>query len=368
MGVFLAIFIMMTTGSVAIFMVVRTRRNQHPTNEKSRIVIIHLFASMLMVSVDLIFGGHDLLLRLPLDMIFSLFPMLLITSSVWAEDVSLKLSKYSSVFVWLLTLFYVLQKTGFVLPLSSMTFVTMSGVASIVICLIFLLSVFLRMREIRQVMKNGNVWSSVCLTMDVIYMLTFVLHVIALLTAARVSMAHARLAAFLVSLLFVCEIAALALRICLDSLFVIWRRHERSIVESMKISQTDVAQDTSKINDLYKDIYTRIVTLFETEKPYLNSELTINDIVKVIFTNKLYISRAISQFTGRNFCQFVNYYRVLYSIQLFRENPDLKVIDLATRSGFNSTVSFSMAFRLYMSECPSDWCRKEKFKINRRKK
>ena len=136
----------------------------------------------------------------------------------------------------------------------------------------------------------------------------------------------------------------------------------------MKISHSDVSQDTSKINDIYKEIYTRLVAFFEEEKPYLNSELTINDIVKVTFTNKLYISRAISQFTGKNFCQFVNYYRVNYSIQLFRDNPDLKVIELATRSGFNSTVSYSMAFRLYMSETPSDWCRKEKMKLCRRKK
>ena len=136
----------------------------------------------------------------------------------------------------------------------------------------------------------------------------------------------------------------------------------------MKISHADVTRDSSKIDDIYKDIYTRLVTLFETDKPYLNSELTIQDIVKVTFTNKLYISRAISQFTGRNFCQFVNYYRVLHSIQLFRDNPDLKVIELATRSGFNSNVSYSMAFRLYMSELPSDWCRREKLKIKRAKK
>ena len=101
---------------------------------------------------------------------------------------------------------------------------------------------------------------------------------------------------------------------------------------------------------------------------YLNSSLTINDVVKVVFTNKLYISRAISQFTGRNFCQFVNYYRVTYSVRTFRDNPALKVAELALMSGFNSVVSFSMAFRLYMGESPSDWCRKERSRLIRRKK
>jgi AraC-like DNA-binding protein len=164
------------------------------------------------------------------------------------------------------------------------------------------------------------------------------------------------------------QLIALGLRAVQDSLFVIWQRHERRIVESMKMSQTDIVHSSSKTNELYGDIYARLVALFEADKPYLDSELTINDVVKKIFTNKLYISRAISRFTGKNFCQFVNYYRVSYSIKLFRDNPDLKVAELANQSGFNSTVSFSMAFRLYMTECPSDWCRKERNKIVRGKK
>jgi transcriptional regulator GlxA family with amidase domain len=47
-------------------------------------------------------------------------------------------------------------------------------------------------------------------------------------------------------------------------------------------------------------------------------------------------------------------------MQCFRENPDLKIYELATMSGFNSIVSYNMAFRLFMGENPSEWCRKEK--------
>jgi AraC-like DNA-binding protein len=183
-----------------------------------------------------------------------------------------------------------------------------------------------------------------------------------------ISLSSARVVAVIVSVLLMLQFVALGLRVIQDSLFVIWHRHERRIVESMKMSQTDIVHSSSKTNELYGDIYARLVALFEADKPYLDSELTINDVVKKIFTNKLYISRAISRFTGRNFCQFVNYYRVSYSIKLFRDNPDLKVAELANQSGFNSTVSFSMAFRLYMTECPSDWCRKERSKIVRGKK
>ena len=135
----------------------------------------------------------------------------------------------------------------------------------------------------------------------------------------------------------------------------------------MKISYVEFSNDGSKDDEQYKDIYERVVAYFEESKPFLNGDLTINDVVKVVFTNKLYISRAISQYTGRNFCQFVNYYRVTYSVQLFRNNPDLKIVELANASGFNSVVSFNMAFRLYMNENPSDWCRKERLQAIRNK-
>ena len=103
-------------------------------------------------------------------------------------------------------------------------------------------------------------------------------------------------------------VAALGIRATDDVLFVFWRRQERRIIESMKITKVETAVDPCSIDDVYQDIYERVVAYFDAEKPFLDNELTINDLVKVLYSNKLYISRAISQFTGRNFCQFVNYY------------------------------------------------------------
>ena len=368
MSVFLAILIMMTTISVGIFLVVRVVKNEYPSTEKVRIALLHFVAVTLMHLSNILCGGDSLLLRLPLDMLVALFPMLIVVSSVWEEQSANKLSSYLTMFVWILTLFHILEYIGLFSVLAPINFIYLTGVVSILICFVFLFAIFLRLREIREIMRNGNVWSSVCLTMDFVYLLTIVVFVTALLISTRLSTTGAYIVSGIVALLMTVEHVALGIRAGSDSLFVICHRHERRIVESMKISQTEVQQDSSKIDDMYKNLYMRVVNLFETDKPYLNSELTINDIVKDTFTNKLYISRAISQFTGRNFCQFVNYYRVLHSIQIFRENPNLKVIEMATKSGFNSTVSFSAAFRLYMSESPSDWCRREKLKITRRKK
>lgn len=215
-----------------------------------------------------------------------------------------------------------------------------------------------RLRDLRSVMKAGTSWTIVCLITDVVY-------VIAVFLVAVFWLAEIRFMSFLA---IVGVYAALCFRIMTDSVFVFWRRQETLIVESMKVTSVTTAVDESRIDDIYKDLYERVLAYFETEKPYLDGELTINDLVKRLYSNKLYISRAISQFTGRNFCQFVNYYRVIHSIDCFRNNPDHKIHELASMSGFNSIVSYNMAFRLFMGENPSEWCRKEKSRLIKKKK
>ena len=256
MGVFLAILMMMTTGSVAVFVIVRAARSEYPTNARMRLVIVHLIAATVVVFCDLMTGDPSLILRLPFDMLMSLFPMLVITSSIGEEQLLLRLSKVLLSLVWLLVLYYVLRGVGVLSAISPEYFISLSGSIMMIKCLAFLFAISFRMREVRLVMRNGNVWTSVCFNIDVIYLLVVVIYVIALLLAARISVSYSYVVSFVVALLIACQIAVLGLRVALDSLFLIWRKHERRIVESMKISQTEVAQDSSKINGLYKDIHT----------------------------------------------------------------------------------------------------------------
>ena len=368
MGFFLAIFMMMTTVSVAVFAIVRSCRNKSLYNEKSRFVMTLMFLASLLILCDALFGGEYVELRLPLDMMVAILPLLAVTFSASEEQSSLRAGKILLLFPAALILFYIFQGSGLISVQRAVRFVLAAGGVSLLACLAYMMSMSLRLRSVNYVMSCGNVWSYATLTIDTVYCRFILFDMIFLNLSLCISLSSARIAAMIVSIMMLVKFAALGLRNILDSLFIIWQRHERRIVESMKMSVADIAQSTPKDNELYGDVYARLVALFEADKPYLDSELTIHDVVKKIFTNKLYISRAISRFTGRNFCQFVNYYRVTYSVKLFRDNPDLKVAELANRSGFNSTVSFSMAFRLYMAECPSDWCRKERNKIVHGKK
>ena len=213
--------------------------------------------------------------------------------------------------------------------------------------------VFRRVRDMKVVLRSGSVWNMLCISVDAVYVSAVLLYALLIpLVWEWVS-----------ALLLFSIAAALCIRIRNHSVFVCMSSHERCIVESMRLAHSDCVGDNTGEDVLYDNIYERVSRYFETERPYLNTNLTINDVVDSMYTNRLYISKAISHCTGRNFCQFVNYHRVTYAVELFRGNPQLKVVEMATLSGFNSTTTFNSAFRLYMGEKPGEWCRRERNRL-----
>ncbi|MCQ2166289.1 MAG: AraC family transcriptional regulator [Bacteroidales bacterium] len=120
-----------------------------------------------------------------------------------------------------------------------------------------------------------------------------------------------------------------------------------------------------KCNAYTRKIYESIITLFENEKPYLDSSLSIDDVARAVGTNRGYIAKAVKVYSGRNFCQFVNSYRIEYAKELFRNDRKIKVNQMASDSGFNSSTSFSIAFKMVHDIPPGEWCRQYKDKIKR---
>lgn len=232
---------------------------------------------------------------------------------------------------------------------------------------LYIRDIYVKLRALKNVMKMGSVWDSLTNSIDAVYMCTLssvtLLYYMAIILNGRA----AQYVSIIFSFLLFLYLLAQAYRVLNSSVFVLWANHERRIVESMKLTHLEMCGETPGNDQLYRTIYDRVLECFEKEKPYLNAELSINDIAEKVYTNKLYISKAISQHTGRNFCQFVNYYRVLHSIEIFRKNPKLKIIEIAARSGFNSSVSYTAAFRLYMGEKPGEWCKRERALLEKQK-
>ena len=113
----------------------------------------------------------------------------------------------------------------------------------------------------------------------------------------------------------------------------------------------------SRGESVSRDLYERCCMQMDERRPFLVDKFSLADLARSLYTNKAYLSRSINHFSGKNFRQFVNYYRVKYAMEQFAANKHLRVSELAMLSGFRSTVSFNMAFKIVTGETPSDWKR-----------
>lgn len=117
-----------------------------------------------------------------------------------------------------------------------------------------------------------------------------------------------------------------------------------------------------------RELFIRCCRYMELRKPFLVESFSLEDLSLAMFTNKLYLSQTINACTGRNFRNFVNNYRIMYAMDLFKKNNRLRVSDLSNLSGFHTPVSFNMAFKLMMDESPGAWCARTRLRNQRKTK
>lgn len=133
-------------------------------------------------------------------------------------------------------------------------------------------------------------------------------------------------------------------------------KRERKIDDMLKASlqggfKTEDEHEIARMKALYE----RCEDLMSTKKPFLDPDFSLEDLALTMFTNKVFLSRTVNSFSGRNFRQYINYHRIQYALSLLSKDPKLKITELSVLAGFNTPVSFTMAFKLNVGQTPSDY-------------
>ena len=95
--------------------------------------------------------------------------------------------------------------------------------------------------------------------------------------------------------------------------------------------------------------------MMEEKKPWLDGDFCVGQLAKRLFCNRAFLSKTINICSGHNFRWLVNYYRVLYASSLMKDDPYLKIEEVAKMSGFNTLPTFNSAFKYVMKERPSEY-------------
>jgi len=100
-----------------------------------------------------------------------------------------------------------------------------------------------------------------------------------------------------------------------------------------------------------------LLRYMEEKKPFLNAELTIQDIARELGIPKHHLTQAINEKLNKNFYTLVNEYRVedVKSRLLKDENKKFTLLAIAYDSGFNSKSAFNSIFKKITHMTPTEY-------------
>ena len=93
----------------------------------------------------------------------------------------------------------------------------------------------------------------------------------------------------------------------------------------------------------------------DKERGYLNPALSIEEIARVLNTNRTYVSKLVNLYYGMPFRDYLNKKRMDYARQLMMDEPDASLEYIAVKSGFQSATQFIRKFRETEGVTPTVW-------------
>jgi len=109
-------------------------------------------------------------------------------------------------------------------------------------------------------------------------------------------------------------------------------------------------KELSELND-------RLVEFLEKEKPFLDPDLSLEDLSKKLGVSRHKLSAVINQFQKMNFFELINSYRVKEVIKMMANPAESakKMYELGYDAGFNSKASFYRVFKQMTHKTPVEF-------------
>ena len=106
---------------------------------------------------------------------------------------------------------------------------------------------------------------------------------------------------------------------------------------------------------LGNDLKNNLNTVIQEQKPYLNSDLRLNELANMINASRNHTSQIINEYYNLSFFDFINKYRIEEAKNLLanQKNNNLTITEIAFESGFNNRASFYKAFKKFTNQSPT---------------
>ncbi|MCF8225008.1 MAG: AraC family transcriptional regulator [Bacteroidales bacterium] len=129
---------------------------------------------------------------------------------------------------------------------------------------------------------------------------------------------------------------------------------DRPIAHEEKVKRYSRSGLKKKDIEKYKN---GILQYLESDKPYLEGDLTIGDLSKALDIPRHFITEIINEELGKNFYMLINEYRVEEVKRRMKNNQydNFTILAIAYDSGFNSKSAFNTIFKKLTGITPSQY-------------
>jgi len=134
--------------------------------------------------------------------------------------------------------------------------------------------------------------------------------------------------------------------------------HEVRVIDDENNGRETEKYVRSGLRDKQAEEYLeKLISVMETDKPYLNRNLSIQDLSQLTGISRHYITQVLNEKHGKNFFTFINEYRVKDVISRFNDpkNNHFTILAIAFDAGFNSKTTFNSIFKSLTGVTPSEY-------------
>lgn len=142
----------------------------------------------------------------------------------------------------------------------------------------------------------------------------------------------------------------LGLTIVLVLLLVFVLRKRKHQKEETPNDMVEQAQSNEKT-----ELGDKLKVLMEEKQLFRNKDLRIADVAAALGTNTTYLSTCLNGELNTTFPAFVTSYRIRYAQELMRDNPSMRLAQVAEESGFTNEKTFLRTFKAFCGVTPSEW-------------
>jgi AraC-like DNA-binding protein len=101
----------------------------------------------------------------------------------------------------------------------------------------------------------------------------------------------------------------------------------------------------------------KLLSVMETEKPYLDSNLKIQHLSEKVGVSSHHLSQIINENLNQNYADFINSYRINEAKRLLL-SPEYeleKILSIAFDAGFQNKATFNASFKKYTGMSPTEY-------------